>query len=110
MRRKTEMTAENFELLPEVQRRRIVDELERMSTKEMIARSRPLTKLEKTQELRMRRAAKARMARPVDGKGAKVVAVTLERGLLEEVDAFARGHGWKRSEMIARGLKMLMAS
>jgi hypothetical protein len=53
--------------------------------------------------------AKRRMGRPVVGQGSKVVAVTIERGLLKRADAFAKQHAMKRAQMIAKGLEIVMA-
>jgi hypothetical protein len=47
--------------------------------------------------------------RPVVGKGAERVTTSIERGLLKEVDAYAEAKGISRAEMIARGLRMVMA-
>jgi hypothetical protein len=52
--------------------------------------------------------AKKKMGRPPIGKGAKIVPVTIERGLLKEADAFAKEHGLKRSQMVAQGLRLVM--
>jgi hypothetical protein len=109
-RKNKEMTGRDFEALPEAEKRRIVDELERMTPEELIAQSRPLTKAEAARERGMRRAAKARLGRPVVGQGSRHVAVTLERGLLQRADEYAKRRGLKRSEMIAAGLNLLMAS
>jgi len=46
--------------------------------------------------------------RPTVGEGAKVLAVSVERGLLNEADAFAKRHNLKRSEMVAEGLRLVM--
>jgi hypothetical protein len=46
---------------------------------------------------------------PRVGKGAKIVPVSIERGLLTQADAFAQRHKLKRSEMVARGLRLVMA-
>jgi len=46
--------------------------------------------------------------RPKVGKGAKMVAVTIELGLLNQADAFAKKHGMKRAEMVAKGLLSVM--
>ncbi|MDB5292287.1 MAG: hypothetical protein JWL69_3528 [Phycisphaerales bacterium] len=46
--------------------------------------------------------------RPMVGKGAKIVPISIERGLLKEVDSFARRHKLKRSQMVAQGLRLLM--
>jgi hypothetical protein len=46
--------------------------------------------------------------RPRIGKGAKIVPVSIERGLLKEVDSFAKRHKLKRSQMVAQGLRLVM--
>jgi hypothetical protein len=46
--------------------------------------------------------------RPKVGAGAKVLAVSVERGLLKEGDAFAKRHNLKRSQMVAEGLRLVM--
>ena|SRR5260221_14627888 len=46
--------------------------------------------------------------RPVKGHGAVPVQITLERGLLKEVDEFAQAKGMSRSELIALGLRAVM--
>ncbi len=49
------------------------------------------------------------LGRPKIGKGAKIVPVSIEQGLLQTADAYARRHKLKRSEMVAQGLKLVMA-
>jgi hypothetical protein len=71
-----------------------------------IAPSRALNAAERRQWRRIKR----RMGRPTVGKGAKVVAVTIERGLLDRVNRYAKAHGLKRAELIARGLELIMAA
>ncbi len=66
---------------------------------------RPLTPAER----KLWAKAKRRMGRPVVGAGAKPVSITLERGLLKRADRFAKRHKLKRSQMIAKGLELLMA-
>jgi hypothetical protein len=66
----------------------------------------PLTAAQRT--VHRRAAAKASPGRPMIGKGAKIVPVSIERGLLKETDAFARRHKLKRSQMVAKGLRLLM--
>jgi hypothetical protein len=46
--------------------------------------------------------------RPMVGKGAKIVPVSIERGLLAQADAFAQRNKLKRSEMVAQGLRLVM--
>jgi hypothetical protein len=49
-----------------------------------------------------------KVGRPRIGKGTKMVAVTIEKGLLMRADAYARRHGIKRARMIAQGLQLVM--
>jgi hypothetical protein len=49
-----------------------------------------------------------KMGRPKIGKGAKMVAVSMEIGLLKQVDKYAKAHSMKRAEMIAQGLKLIL--
>jgi hypothetical protein len=67
---------------------------------------RPLTAAQRKQWSRIRQ--KARRGRPVLGQGAKIVPISIERGLLKEADAFAKAHQLKRSQLIAEGLKLIM--
>lgn len=46
--------------------------------------------------------------RPRVGDGAKIVPVSIERGLLKEADSFAKRHKLKRSQMVAQGLRLVM--
>jgi hypothetical protein len=46
--------------------------------------------------------------RPMVGKGAKIVPVSIERELLKEADRFAKRHKLKRSQMVAQGLRLVM--
>jgi hypothetical protein len=60
------------------------------------------------QDAERRARAAAKRGRPPIGKGAKDVLVSIERGLLEKVDAFARKRHMSRSELIALGLRLAM--
>ena len=46
--------------------------------------------------------------RPRVGLGAKIVPISIERGLLKEADSFAKRHKLKRSQMVADGLRLVM--
>ena len=48
--------------------------------------------------------------RPRIGKGAKRVLVTVERGLLEQADAYARRHHVTRSHLICDALRAIMTA
>jgi hypothetical protein len=63
----------------------------------------PLTAANRAQHRKAR-------GRPMIGKGAKIVPVSIERQLLSQADAFAQRHKLKRSEMVAQGLRLVMAS
>ena len=67
-------------------------------------KGKPLTAAQKAQHRR----AKRRVGRPVVGKGAERVTITMERGLLRAADRFARKTNMSRSELIARGIREVM--
>lgn len=72
----------------------------------------PLTAADKAMHRRAAtrgaRTARAKLGRPTIGAGAKIVPVTIERGLLKKADAFAKRHQLKRSQMVAQGLRLVM--
>jgi len=51
----------------------------------------------------------AKRGRPTVGAGAERVTTTIERGLLKDADAYAQDKGITRAEMIAAGLRLVMA-
>jgi hypothetical protein len=69
-----------------------------------LSKSRPLT----TAERRFWDKVKRGLGRPKVGRGATVVPISIERGLLEEVNAFAKANHLKRSQMVAEGLRLVM--
>ena len=66
----------------------------------------PLTAAQRAQHRRA--SARAKAGRPKIGDGAQIVPVSIERGLLARADAFAQRHHWKRSELVAEGLRLVM--
>jgi hypothetical protein len=53
--------------------------------------------------------AKARMrGRPPVGNGSEKINITIERGLLKDVDRLAKRQGTSRSQLIARGLGFVL--
>jgi metal-responsive CopG/Arc/MetJ family transcriptional regulator len=44
----------------------------------------------------------------VIGQGATQIAVTIETGLLRQVDEYAKSHGVKRTQLIALGLRAII--
>jgi len=71
-----------------------------------LAETRPLNAAER----RLWRKVKARLARERRADKAKVVAVSIERGLLRRADSYAKRHAMKRADLVARGLELAMAS
>ena len=70
-----------------------------------LSESRPLNVAER----KLWRRVKRRLGRPKVGQGAKMVAVSIERGLLQRADRYAKRHAMKRAELIAAGLKLVLA-
>ncbi|MBN1345193.1 MAG: hypothetical protein JXQ73_21035 [Phycisphaerae bacterium] len=54
--------------------------------------------------------AKRKAGRPTEGKGHKVISVSIERGLLERSDVLAKKKGITRARLIARGLRAVLAA
>jgi hypothetical protein len=54
--------------------------------------------------------ARRKAGRPVTGRGAVVIAVSVERSLLEQIDAYAASHGMSRAAMLAMGAKRMMVA
>lgn len=59
---------------------------------------------------RLHERARRKPGRPVTGRGAVVVAVSVERTLLDKIDAYAAAHGMSRAAMLALGAKRVMAA
>lgn len=57
------------------------------------------------------RSGKSRGAgRPTVGAGSKPVLITVEAGLLREIDAYAEGHDLSRSQLLAEGVRRMLRS
>jgi hypothetical protein len=54
--------------------------------------------------------AKRKPGRPQQGRGAKVIAVSVEKGLLERSDKLARKMGITRAGLVARGLRAVLVA
>lgn len=68
-------------------------------------KSRPLNRRERQLHAKARK-----RGRPQVGEGAEKIRVSIERGLLVKSDAYARKHGMSRSELIAKGLRAVIAA
>jgi hypothetical protein len=77
--------------------------------REDLSRGKALSPADKALHQRAaKRGARTKMGRPKIGKGAKIVPVTIERGLLKQTDRFAKQNGLKRSQVVAQGLRLVM--
>jgi len=99
-----ELTGREFDALPAAEKERIFQELENETPEQRRANSRPLNSEERKRWERI----KKKLGRPKIGKGAKVVSVSVEADLLKRMDAYAKGHGLKRSELIIQGVKSIL--
>ena len=97
------LTGEVFDALPDAEKERIYDELDRMTPAQMRKRFKPMTRKERAEHLRPKR-----VGRPKLGQGVKVISLSLERDLLKRADAYAKANGMKRSEMVTTGLELVM--
>lgn len=52
--------------------------------------------------------ARKRMGRPRIGKGARVISLSVEKGLLQRADAYAKRLGLTRAQLVARGLEAVI--
>src|SRR4051794_24783455 len=96
-------TAAEFKALSDADKERVWQSLNREIPDEEL---RPLTAAEQKRWARVKR----KVGRPKVGKGAVPVSVSLERGLLERVDADARRGGMTRSAYLGRIIKTALAS
>ena len=67
-------------------------------------RGRPLTPAQRALWERAKR-----RGRPTVGQGAKVISLSVERQLLKEADARAKALSISRAELVARGLRAILA-
>lgn len=74
------------------------------------APARPLTAAQraKWEKIQARLKESRRPGRPVTGKGARVISLTVEQGLLERADSQARKEGISRAALFARGLRAVL--
>ena len=100
-----EMTGEQFDALSDAEKERIYREIDGMSPERWRAESRPPNAAERARlkrtEARMKRTAtqRARMNQ---------IVVSMEKTFLNRVDAYAKKHALERTDMITRGLRLVM--
>jgi hypothetical protein len=100
--KKTSSPYEKFAALSEAQKEAVYNDCD---DPDIALRSRPMSaRMKKLWET-----AKRKGGRPRIGRGAARVLVSIERGLLEDADAFARRRCMTRSELFSRGVKAVLA-
>lgn len=67
-----------------------------------------ISKQERARHARVLAKVKRRAGRPCVGRGVRRVLITVERGLLDRADSYAKSHSLSRSQLIARGLLAVM--
>jgi hypothetical protein len=107
MMKKKELTGHAIDAMTEAERAKLIADIEARTPEQHLAESKALTKSQRVRFKRFQKRANAG-GRPVVGKGAKPIAVTIEKGLLKEADAYAKAHGLKRAELIAQGLRRVI--
>jgi hypothetical protein len=105
MKKRKQSVIDEFIALPDSEKERIYNEIDRESPEDRLARSRPLNARERRQWQRFKR-----MGRPKVGKGAKTISLTVEMGLLKQADAYAKRHGISRAKLVAQGLHAILGS
>ena len=93
---------DRFIALPDAEKQRIWESYNRHVP---LSETRPLTPAERKRWEKARK----RMRSAESGKGAKVISLSVEGGLLERVDAYARKNGISRAQLFARGVETLLA-
>jgi hypothetical protein len=101
--KKKQHSAVEYPEMPLAELRAATKDLDR----EMVADEfRPMGPAERARWERARR----KPGRPRRGAGAKVISVSVERGLLVRSDALARNLGITRASLVERGLKAVLAA
>jgi hypothetical protein len=98
------MTGEEFDALPDSEKERIWQEIDRMTPEEIAAKSRPLNKQERAQWERARK--KITRAKPTPN--VRKLSITLEDRLIDRLERLARREGLSRNQIIERSLKQTL--
>ena len=94
---------EEFIALPDAEKNRIAAEFDREN---VIDTFKPLSPAQRRQWAK----AKRKRGRPVVGQGSRIVSLSMELGLLQKADALAKREGLTRAQLVARGLRLLIAA
>lgn len=110
MKKKRDMTGSEFLALPDVEKNRILADIEAESPKARLARSKPLNVKERAEWRKLKKKMRRGAGRPRIGAGAMKISVSIERSLMHRADAYAKTHGLKRSELVATGIANLIGA
>jgi len=103
-----ELTASKFLALADAEKERIYQEIDRKSTRQLLAGSEPLSPARRA---RWKNILKNLGGRPKLGKhGTEIVSVTVEKELLRQANAYAKANGLKRSQLFSRGLRLAIGA
>jgi hypothetical protein len=101
-------TISQFESLSDAEKEQV---WEFYDAKDVRSGTRPMTPAERAQWDQVQTSLKTKRrlrGRPRVGKGAEVVAVSIEKALLDRADAYGRQHGLGRSEVFVLGIKAVV--
>jgi formylmethanofuran dehydrogenase subunit A len=96
------MTTEQSLSLPDAQKEAVWESLNREIP---IEETHPLTPAQRKLWQQVKR-----RGRPKIGAGAKIISLSIERGLLDRADAYAKQHGLSRAQLVARGLEVVIGT
>ena len=100
------MTGEDFEALSAAEKEKIFRDLERKGPEQLLKESTALSSEQRAAWANAQR----KMGRPKVGQGVKVVSISIEKGLLAEVDWVANKLGVKRAQYVAQALRRELAT
>jgi hypothetical protein len=107
-KQKGEMTASDFIALPDSEKDRIIAEIESITPEERLAKSKPLNARERAEWREIQKNMRRSVGRPKVGNGVQKVSVSIERSLMDRVDAYAKTHKLNRSKLFAMGVANLI--
>ncbi len=102
------LSASEFIALSDEEKNRIAAEIDAETPEQRLARSKPLNARERVEWREIQKQMRRARGRPKVGKGVQKVSVSIERSLLDRVDAYAKTHKLKRSELFVSGVARLI--
>ncbi len=110
MKKNRKLDGRLFEAMSDAEKAKVIAGIEAQTPEQRRVKERPLNKKERArfESIRKEIVTKRKAGRPTVGKGSKMVAVTIEKDLLQRADAYAKAHGLKRTELIAKALRIVI--